>query len=76
MGCLEVDAAALPAAAEAVAREVFQIKARGDRAAAEALRDTYTAEKGDYAELREVITERMNREPRSSFLYRVVIDAP
>jgi hypothetical protein len=74
VGCFEVDAEALPAAVDALGRKVFGIKARGDKAAAEKLRDAYTGPDGDFAALRATIAERVKRQPKASYVYRIILD--
>lgn len=74
VGCLQVDPDALPAAVDGVAKEVFSIKARAAKAEAEALRDAYTRDAGEFARLRATIEERFGRQARPSVIYRVVLD--
>ena len=71
MGCFEAHRDALPGAIQDLAQQVFQIKAQGNKAAAEALRDRHVSEGTDYAELRAIIAKRFSREPKNSYLYRV-----
>lgn len=68
-GAFHVDFARLPAAWEALAREVGRIKAQGDAAAAEALRSRYV--EGDVVPF-ELIRQRVNRYPDQTFVYQVV----
>ena len=69
MGCFSVDQAALPAAIESLTTEVFGIKARGDRAAAEALRDRHIF--GERTAQHDLIGERWRRAPSPAYLYRL-----
>jgi hypothetical protein len=71
VGCFEVDLAKWPAAVEDLARLVFGIKARGDRALAEKTRDEWVTEGTAWADLRGVIQERWLRAPKASFVYAI-----
>ncbi|WP_437563959.1 hypothetical protein [Sorangium sp. So ce542] len=71
MGCFSIQADKLPAAAEALARTVLGIKARGDKAAAQRLRDDYVEKEGAWKALRGVIEERMQRVPLGSLVYAI-----
>ena len=67
-------AAELSAVARAVLglmTRVAQIKARGDKAAAEQLLEPYVKEGGDFAKLRAVMRERWLRVPKAAFVYAV-----
>ncbi|WP_437603656.1 hypothetical protein WMF28_18925 [Sorangium sp. So ce590] len=70
-GCFSIQADKLPAAAEALARTVLGIKARGDKAGALRLRDTYVEQEGAWKGLRGVIEERMQRMPLGSVVYAI-----
>ncbi|XXX82203.1 hypothetical protein WMF30_25935 [Sorangium sp. So ce134] len=70
-GCFAIQADKLPAAAEALARTVLGIKARGDKAAALRLRDDYVEKEGAWKALRGVIEERMQRMPLGSVVYAI-----
>ncbi|WP_437728918.1 hypothetical protein [Sorangium sp. So ce861] len=70
-GCFSIQADKLPAAAEALARTVLGIKARGDKAAAQRLRDDYVEKEGAWKALRGVIEERMQRMPLGSLVYAI-----
>ncbi|AUX32723.1 MULTISPECIES: hypothetical protein [Sorangium] len=70
-GCFSIQADKLPAAAEALARTVLGIKARGDKAAAQRLRDDYVEKEGAWKALRGVIEERMQRMPLGSAVYAI-----
>ncbi|WP_437321472.1 hypothetical protein [Sorangium sp. So ce385] len=71
MGCFAIQADKLPAAAEALARTVLGVKARGDKAAAQRLRDDYVEKEGAWKALRGVIEERMQRVPLGSLVYAI-----
>ncbi|WP_437663866.1 hypothetical protein [Sorangium sp. So ce1182] len=70
-GCFSIQADKMPAAAEALARTVLGIKARGDKAGALRLRDTYVEKEGAWKALRGVIEERMQRMPLGSVIYAI-----
>ncbi|AUX43212.1 hypothetical protein SOCE26_046560 [Sorangium cellulosum] len=70
-GCFSIQADKLPAAAEALARTVLGIKARGDKAAALRLRETYVEKDGAWKALRGVIEERIQRMPLGSVVYAI-----
>lgn len=53
---------------------VAQIKARGDKAAAEALLAPYVAEDTEFARLRGVVRERWLRVPKAAFVYSVGLE--
>jgi hypothetical protein len=68
-GCLEIDFDRLPEAVQALETTVLQLKARGDKAAAERLKAKYVDDKDDYAATKATITERWLRAPRATFVY-------
>lgn len=69
-GCLELDPSRLAASAERLAALALGLKARGDRAAAEAMVARYVdAAAGPHAETRRIVTERWRRFPDTTFLY-------
>ncbi|WP_437820756.1 hypothetical protein [Sorangium sp. So ce1078] len=70
-GCFSIQTDKLLAAAEALARTVLGIKARGDKAGALRLRDTYVEKEGAWKGLRGVIEERMQRMPLGSVVYAI-----
>ncbi|WP_437693460.1 hypothetical protein [Sorangium sp. So ce176] len=70
-GCFSIQADKMPAAAEALARTVLDIKARGDKAGALRLRETYVEKDGAWKGLRGVIEERMQRMPLGSVIYAI-----
>jgi len=54
-------------------RLVGGIKARGDKAAAEKLVKTYVDVDGDKKKLLDTITERIQRNPRQTYLYSIAL---
>ncbi|AUX23097.1 hypothetical protein SOCEGT47_036160 [Sorangium cellulosum] len=70
-GCFSIQADRLPAAAEALARTVLGIKARGDKAGLLRLREAYVDGDGAWKTLRGVIEERMQRMPFGSVVYAI-----
>jgi hypothetical protein len=87
-GCFEVDLERLPAVVKAFEQHVAGIKARGDKATAERLVKEYVdvaapstgekkdaaTEKSKFGKMHEVITERMLRAPKPSFVYSIKLD--
>lgn len=65
-GAFSIDLAAMPAAIEALTRQVAGIKARADRAAADALAEPYLGPKAIPLAL---VQARGERAPRASFVY-------
>jgi hypothetical protein len=70
-GCLEIDFDKLPAAVAALEETVLKIKARGDKAGAEALKAKYVDGQDDYAQLRQAIADRYVRAPKATFVYSI-----
>ncbi|WP_437282772.1 hypothetical protein WME90_20000 [Sorangium sp. So ce375] len=70
-GCFAIQADKMPAAAEALAKTVLGIMARGDKAGALRLRETYVDKAGAWKALRGVIEERMQRMPLGSVVYAI-----
>jgi hypothetical protein len=70
-GCISVDADNLPDAIDGLIRRVLHIKATGDADDARILQAAYTADDGDFADIRAVVAERFAREPRTTYVYRV-----
>lgn len=68
-GCFEVDMAAYAPAAKKLMGVVAGVKARGDKKGAEALKAEFVDAKDQLATLRDVITERMLRSPKATFVY-------
>jgi hypothetical protein len=73
-GCLAVDLARLPDAIKRLMVAVVQIKARGDRPRAEALVAEHVDVRGERKKLHDVITERMTRAPKASFVYAIKLE--
>ena len=77
-GCFSVVTAKMPAAITTLMRDVAQVKGKGDKARAEALIkefvDMTDDKKGDKKKVHEVITERMTRAPKASFVYSIKLD--
>ena len=71
-GCLEIDFARLPAAVEALERNVLQIKARGDKAGAERLKAQFVDAQDSFAAVKASITERWLRAPKATFVYSLL----
>ncbi len=68
-GCFEVDMPAYAPAAKKLMGVVAGVKARGDKKGAEALKAEFVDAKDQLATLRDVITERMLRSPKATFVY-------
>ncbi|MBX3232998.1 MAG: hypothetical protein KIT84_12580 [Labilithrix sp.] len=73
-GCFEVDLPKVPAAVTSLMKEVAQIKGKGDKARAEVLIKEWVDVTGDRKKVHEVITERMTRAPKQTFVYSVKLD--
>lgn len=73
-GCFEVLQEKTGSAVQALMTQVAGIKARGDKAAAVALRKAMVEDPGTWADLRKVIAERWQRQPRASYVYAVELD--
>lgn len=72
LGCLSINSELMPAAVDALAHEVLRIKGAGDAEAANLLKARYVDTNGELEDLRGVVAERYGREPRASFVYRVI----
>jgi hypothetical protein len=70
-GRYAIDFAKVGPAADALMKVVGSIKARGDRAAAQAMVDAATSPEAQKAMHFEAITERVHRFPKASFVYEV-----
>jgi len=70
-GCLAVDLAKLPPHIATLMEQVARIKARGDKAAAQALVAEFVDVTGDAKALRETIAERWRRAPKQTFVYSI-----
>ena len=70
-GCYEVHLEHWNAGASELARQVLQIKGRGDKAAAEALKKRWVDDEGSFKEQRALIASRWLRSAKSSFVYSI-----
>lgn len=70
-GCYEVHLDKWNASASALAKQVLQIKGRGDKPAAEALKKRWVDDEGAFKEQRTLIADRWLRSPKSSFVYSI-----
>jgi hypothetical protein len=70
-GCYEVQLDNWNAGASELARQVLQIKARGDKAFAQALKTRWVDDTGAFKQQRSVIANRWLRSPKSSFVYSI-----
>jgi hypothetical protein len=73
-GCFAIDFGKLPTSIKSLMTEVAQIKAKGDKAHAEVLIKEYVDVTGDRKKLQDVITDRITRAPKASFVYSVKLD--
>jgi hypothetical protein len=73
-GCFEVALDAMPAAVRSLMREVAQIKSQGDRSRAQKLITQYVDATGEKQKLHPIITERVLRQPKASFVYSIRLD--
>lgn len=73
-GCFSITPAKMPAAIKTLMGDVAQVKGKGDKARAEALIKEFVDVSGDKKKVHEVITERMTRAPKASFVYSVKLD--
>ena len=73
-GCFSLDLAKMPAAIKSLMTEVAQIKGQGNKARAEVLIKAHVGAPGEKKPLHEVITERITRAPKASFVYSVKLD--
>jgi hypothetical protein len=70
-GCYELDFERFPDAAAALLKQVLEMKARGDRAAAEKLKADWVDADSDWKVARGVIAERWLRAPKASYVYSI-----
>jgi hypothetical protein len=70
---MAVDYDRLPAAIEALEKQVLGIKSRADRAQALQLKARYVDDKGAYAAVKSEIAARYLRTPKASFVYSLVM---
>ncbi|MCA9545542.1 MAG: hypothetical protein KC613_14155, partial [Myxococcales bacterium] len=73
-GCYSVDFQKLPEAVEQLMTRVARIKAKGDKADAEAIKAKYVDAKDGLAERRAEIQARWRRAPKTTFVYSVQVD--
>lgn len=73
-GCFSIDFAKMPAAITSLMTEVAGIKGRGDKPKAEVLIKDYVDVTGDKKKVHDVITERITRAPKASFVYSIKLD--
>ena len=70
-GCYEVHLDKWHQGASELAKQVLQIKARGDKLAAEALKKRWVDDEGAFKDQRALIATRWLRSPKSSFVYSI-----
>ncbi|MBX3186372.1 MAG: hypothetical protein KF819_05120 [Labilithrix sp.] len=73
-GCFSLALDKFPAQVKALMIEVAQIKGKGDKGRAEKLIKEYVDVTGDKKKVHEVITERVLRSPKPSFVYSIKLD--
>jgi hypothetical protein len=73
-GCFSIALDKFPAATKTLMTQVAQIKGKGDKARAEKLIKDYVDVTGDKKKVHEVITERVLRSPKPSFVYGIKVD--
>ena len=77
-GCFSLALDKFPAAVKGLMTEVARIKGKGDKARADQLVKDYVDfvgdKKGDKKKVHEVITERVTRAPKGSFVYAIKLD--
>lgn len=73
-GCFSLALDKFPPAVKTLMTEVAQIKGKGDKARAEKLIKDYVDVTGDKKKVHEVITERVLRSPKPSFVYAIKVD--
>ncbi len=73
-GCFSIALDRFPAATKALMIQVAQIKGKGDKARAEKLIKDYVDVTGDKKKVHDVITERVLRSPKPSFVYGIKLD--
>ncbi len=70
-GCFAVDMAKFKPAILELEKRVLAIKAKGDKAAAEKLLAEFVDGGGEWKSIKEILTERWLRVPKTSFLYAI-----
>lgn len=73
-GCFSIDLPKMPGAIKKLMTTVARIKAKGDKPGAEVLIKEYVDVTGDRKKLHDVITERITRAPKASFVYSVKLE--
>jgi hypothetical protein len=73
-GCFSLDLAKVPGSIKSLMTEVAQIKAQGNKPRAEVLVKEYVGAPGDKKPLHTVITDRITRAPKASFVYSLKVD--
>ncbi len=71
VGCFEATLSKWPDAVNALAKRALSVKASGNKKDAEAMKAEFVDSKGEWADLRDVITSRFLRAPRNTFVYSV-----
>ncbi len=71
LGCFDVDLVKWGPAVKDLAKIVFGVKGRGDKALAEKTRDEWVSDGTTWATLRGTIKERWLRAPKASFVYAI-----
>jgi hypothetical protein len=70
-GCFELDFASFDGAVSALMKEVLEIKAKGERARAEKLKQQWVDADNAWKQTRASIAERWLRAPKASFVYSI-----
>ncbi|MBI5493998.1 MAG: hypothetical protein HY904_03165 [Deltaproteobacteria bacterium] len=70
-GCFSLKQDKMAAAIKKLETQVLQVKAKGDKKAAEALRTEFVDQDGPWKTLMGTITERWLRSPKASFVYSI-----
>lgn len=73
-GCFSLALEKFPANVKTLMTEVAQIKGKGDKARAEKLVKEHVDVTGEKKKIHEVITERVLRAPKPSFVYAIKVD--
>ena len=73
-GCFSIALDKFPAVVKTLMTEVAQIKGKGDKGRAEKLIKEYVDVTGDKKKVHDVITERVLRNPKPSFVYGIKLD--
>jgi hypothetical protein len=73
-GCFSIAEDKLPASVKSLMTAVAQIKGKGDKAGADKLVKDFVDVTGDKKKVHDVITERLIRAPKQSFVYAIKLD--